>query len=95
MVANSVEADYAEPTTTVEGKADEFRRWREQLTIDDFKEICHTRDSSKFTIAVMCSGGLICTQAAVRAGFQPIWGTEICPHHPDIDGVCSCGNNDR
>ena len=31
--------------------------------------------------------------AAVRAGFQLIWGTEICPDHPELDGMCKCGNN--
>ena len=50
-------------------------RWREQLSMDDFKIACHSRDSSKFTCAVLCSGGLICTQAAVRSGFQVISST--------------------
>ena len=31
--------------------------------------------------------------AAVRAGFQLIWGTEICPDHPELGGMCNCGNN--
>ena len=70
-------------------------RWREQLSMDDFKIACHSRDSSKFTCAVLCSGGLICTQAAVRSGFQVIWGTEICPQHPDYGGKCNCGSNDQ
>jgi site-specific DNA-cytosine methylase len=63
--------------------------------MDDFKIACHSRDSSKFTCAVLCSGGLICTQAAVRSGFQVIWGTEICPQHPDYGGKCNCGSNDQ
>jgi site-specific DNA-cytosine methylase len=63
--------------------------------MDDFKIACHSRDSSKFTCAVLCSGGLICTQAAVRSGFQVIWGTEICHQHPDCGGTCNCGRNDQ
>ena len=82
-------------SATANGNAGDFQRWREQLSMDEFKTLCHARDDSKFTCAVLCSGGLICSQAAVRAGFQLIWGTEICPEHPDCDGICNCGNNDQ
>ncbi len=32
-----------------------------------------------YSVAVLGSGGLLDTIAAVRAGFIPVWGTEICP----------------
>ena len=35
-----------------------------------------------FTVAVLGSGGLLCTYSAVRAGWSPVWGTEICATHP-------------
>jgi site-specific DNA-cytosine methylase len=88
-------ANHQSSTASAKDVAKELSRWREQLTLDDFKTLCHARDNSKFTCAVLCSGGLICSQAAVRAGFQLIWGTEICPHHPDCDGLCGCGHNDQ
>ena len=32
-----------------------------------------------YSVAVLGSGGLLDTIAAIRAGFIPVWGTETCP----------------
>ena len=32
---------------------------------------------NRMTVGVLASGGAICTMAAIRAGWRPIWGTEI------------------
>ena len=58
-------SDYADPS----------KRWREAFTIDDAKQ---QNSKGRFTVAVLFSGGCIDTLAAIRTGFQPIWGTEIC-----------------
>ncbi len=44
----------------------------------------------------MCATGwCLCTFSAIRAGFSIIWGTEICPKHPESDGCCDseCTDN--
>ena len=55
-------------------------QWRESFNFSDGKLKCHSV-SSMFTLAVLGSGGLLCTHSAIRAGWSPIWGTEICPLH--------------
>ena len=37
------------------------------------------RRSLSYSVAVLGSGGLLDAIAAVRSGFVPVWGTEICP----------------
>jgi site-specific DNA-cytosine methylase len=55
--------------------ADSSKRWREAFTIDKAKQ---QTSKGRSTVAVLFSGGCIDTLAAIRSGFQPIWGTEIC-----------------
>ena len=65
--------------------------WRVGMTIDDAKDACRNSDYG-FTF----SGGCVCTLASIRAGFEIIWGTEICPKHQshvteqEEDLKCSC-----
>ena len=48
---------------------------------------CHEKHS-KFTVVVLQSGGLLCTHSAIRSGWTPIWGTEICPTHTNAPMMC-------
>jgi len=50
-------------------------------------ETCH-ENTSKFTVVVLQSGGLLCTHSAIRSGWMPIWGTEICPKHTNAPMIC-------
>jgi site-specific DNA-cytosine methylase len=54
--------------------------WRDHFTVGDAVERC-TNNNSKFTVAVLGSGGCVDTISAIRAGWSPIWGTEVCPEH--------------
>ena len=57
--------------------AEELQIWRDQFSMDDYKNMARNKNN-KMTMAALASGGLICTMAAMRAGWRPIWGTEIC-----------------
>ena len=37
-----------------------------------------TKRERKYTVGVFCSGGCLDTIAAMRCGFRPVWGTEVC-----------------
>ena len=50
--------------------------WREQFTIDEAKHMCRYSTTDKYSVAVMASGGLLDTIAAIRAGLTPIWGSD-------------------
>ena len=52
--------------------------WRDYFTVGDAVERC-TNNNSKFTVVVLGSGGCVDTISAIRAGWSPIWGTEVCP----------------
>ena len=58
--------------------AREFHTWRNTHTIKDIKDMA--RDTqTRPTVAVLATGGCIDTIAAIKAGFKPVWATEICP----------------
>ena len=76
---------YATPRT-VHSKA--LEQWRDALTFKQAQEAC-TFQNSKLTFVVLQSGGLVDTWSAIRAGFLPIWGTEICPQHTQSPLQCS------
>ena len=65
----------------------ERQNWRNTFTFEQAKNQCRT-STSNFTIAILQSGGLLCTLGAIRAGWSPIWGTEICPKH--MNSPLSC-----
>jgi site-specific DNA-cytosine methylase len=56
--------------------ADELANWREQLTITRAKHLCRHSENDKYSVAVLASGGLLDTLAAIRAGLLPIWGSD-------------------
>ena len=57
---------------------DRFRNWRNQFSVQHAKERCRKVRPS-YSCAVLSSGGLLCTLAAIRCGFVPRYGTEIEP----------------
>ena len=61
-----------------ESVANELAIWREQFTIDTAKQLCRYNTEDKYSVAVLASGGLLDTLAAIRAGLLPIWGSETC-----------------
>ena len=61
-----------------EGVANELATWREELTIDKAKALCRQSNEDKYSVAILASGGLLDTLAAIRAGLIPIWGSETC-----------------
>ena len=57
--------------------SEELRLWRENFTLKDaVAELKADHRDKQFTVAVLFSGGLLDTFAAVRSGFVPIWGCE-------------------
>ena len=58
----------------------ELEAWRDHFTVGDAIDCCRN-NHSKFTVAVLGSGGCVDTLSAIRAGWSPIWGTEVCPEH--------------
>jgi len=58
--------------------ATEFHTWRNSKSIEDIRNTAK-QTKTGITIAVLSSGGCIDTIAAIKAGFKPIWATEICP----------------
>ena len=65
----------------------ERQNWRNTFTFKDAKHKCHSIHDN-FTVAVLQSGGLLCTLGAIRAGWSPVWGTEICPKHVNAPTNC-------
>ena len=65
----------------------ERQLWRDSFTFSQAREMCRTYHS-KFTVVVLQSGGLLCTHSAIRSGWSPIWGTEICPKHINAPVIC-------
>ena len=74
----------------------ELADWRESFTIAEAKALCRKTNISKYSVAVMASGGLLDTLASIRAGFFPIWGCETDPTMQalwqDLTGVSSMGD---
>ena len=66
--------------------------WRDRMTITKAKYLCDLAQGCApplakgapiqhkpgFTVGVFSSGGCLDTLAAIRSGFTPVWGTEIC-----------------
>ena len=78
------------------GVFQELADWRESFTIAEAKALCRKTNISKYSVAVMASGGLLDTLASIRAGFFPIWGCETDPTMQalwqDLTGVSSMGD---
>ena len=61
----------------------ELCRWRNSFNVSDARVEAHSSkqksksNSSIFTVGEFCSGGCLDTLAAIRAGFNPIWSSEI------------------
>lgn len=51
--------------------------FNEKLTIQQAREKCKA-GKQRFTCGVFSSGGCLDTLAAIRMGFLPVWGTEVC-----------------
>ena len=56
----------------------EFHTWRNQSSITEIKNTAR-HPKTDITIAILATGGCIDAIAAIKAGFKPIWATEICP----------------
>ena len=63
----------------VSGVARELANWRNDFSIDDARDKCQDLTIDRYSIAIMATGGLGDTLAAIREGFQPIIGTAIRP----------------
>ena len=61
----------------------ELRDWREAFTINQAKPTARHYEA-QFTVAVLSSGGCVDTISAIRAGYKPIWSTEICKHRQEM-----------
>ena len=55
--------------------AQELEAWREQWSMNDYKEAA--RKESGLTMANLCAGGGLCLMGGARAGFCPIWTAEV------------------
>jgi site-specific DNA-cytosine methylase len=56
---------------------DELRAWRDNFTFKEaMQELQDDTRDKEWTVAILFSGGLLDTFAAVRSGFTPIWGCE-------------------
>lgn len=73
-VANAIAVDSSYEESDA---AAERRLWRNDFTIQDAKNRCKNSTEYDWTVAVLCSGGCLDTLAAIRAGFKPIWSSEI------------------
>ena len=51
--------------------------WRNACSMAEISDRLESQEG--YSVAVLGSGGLLDTIAAVRAGFIPVWGTEVCP----------------
>ena len=64
-----------------------LRDWRDKFTFGMAQTQCRSQ-STKFTMVSLHSGGLVDTLSAMRAGWTPIWGAEICPTHSQLPIQC-------
>ena len=65
----------------------ELKDWRDKFTFEMAQAQCASQ-STKFTMVSLHSGGLVDTLSAMRAGWTPIWGAEICPTHSQLPIQC-------
>ena len=56
---------------------EELEAWRNACGMAEISN--RIESEAGYSVAVLGSGGLVDTIAAVRAGFIPVWGTEVCP----------------
>ena len=54
----------------------ELMAWREALTLKDVQNLC-SDTGNELTVAVLNAGAGLCTYASTRAGFRPLWFSEI------------------
>ena len=76
-MANTAEKEQQRLAYCCVGMKDELHEWRSLLTIDMAKKLCRSSKIEKYSVAILASGGLLDTLAAVRAGLMPIWASEI------------------
>jgi site-specific DNA-cytosine methylase len=74
--AGNIRCTRTEATTSE--AAIEFHTWRNQSSITTIKNTAR-QTKTNITIAILATGGCIDAIAAVKAGYKPIWATEICP----------------
>jgi site-specific DNA-cytosine methylase len=81
--------------TTTSEAAREFHNWRNKYNITDIKNKARN-NQARPTVAVLATGGCIDTIAAIKAGFKPIWATEVCPERrkmwEDLTGTTCYGD---
>jgi hypothetical protein len=65
----------------------ELKDWRDKFTFEMAQTQCASQ-STKFTMVSLHSGGLADTLSAMRAGWTPIWGAEICPTQSQLPIQC-------
>ena len=53
-------------------------KWRNATSIQHAKHYCRSPGLQRPSVGVLFLGGCLDTLAAIRSGFKPIWGTEIC-----------------
>ena len=74
-------------TLSPSGQSVILRAWRDKFTFKMAQNQCLAQ-STKFTMVSLHSGGLVDTLSAIRAGWTPIWGAEICPTHTQLPIQC-------
>ena len=58
-----------------------LQEWRDRVpisTLMKFKQVKTLAKICLFSCVILAAGGLLDTVAAMRSGFFPIWGTELC-----------------
>ena len=58
-----------------------LQEWRDRVpisTLMKFKQVKTIAKICLFSCVILAAGGLLDTVAAMRSGFFPIWGTELC-----------------
>ena len=75
------EADLAERRSTYDDeRRKELQEWREQETVHQWMQKARDlQDSDAFTVADICSGGLLASMASTRAGLKHVFTSEIDP----------------
>ena len=72
--------------------------WNNSFYIKKAQQICQTKiaEQQSMTVGILCSGGCLDTIAAIRAGFLPIWASEIDSNQArmfeDLTGGASLGD---
>ena len=80
---DEIEADPKPYPNSNQTLSETLKEWRNRFSVKDCINRCKSVQSSHvarmcFSVAILCAGGLLDTCAAVRMGFLPVWGTEIC-----------------